>query len=238
MRALLALLSFSLFACEIESGSVGKKPTDKVLSSQKKEEPGAKAAYQDPYADGKELATRREAAKSACAQASNTLSALDLGPLRLKADEKTKLTTMIKAFETACAAPPEEIAALLSTFGDLSLQALSYANDYRGKSFGSVDLLTGNVDTSKVKEEKAFNAAADATEAAGLAAQQWVMSYVMYAPLEQRKQAAASIFLLVDKLPPDYGDSLRKKKLGEAMTAEGDEGLRAQLRAEVYGTPP
>lgn len=236
MRTLLLPLALLALACEIDSGKVGPKPTDKVKAAAANQP--TVAPYTDPYADGKELQSRLETAKAACAEGQKQAAALNTKPMRLEKEQAAELSAVTQKLTELCGAIPGDLAASLAAYSDLTLRALNLAHDFRGKSFTAVDRLTGKEDPSKVKSDQAYEAAANALEASGRATNGILFAYLMYAPLEQRKQAATSIFALLDKLPPDFADDFKRKRLGDAMVAEGEEAFRKILRAEVYGTLP
>lgn len=227
---------FALLLLTASCGDLGPTPTEKVLASQKKEEPPA--AYSDPYSDGKKLEEQRQALRPSCDDAKQKLSSLDQKGLKLTKEDKEAISAASSSLTTACAADSADLPTVLKNFSDASARLLTLAGDYRGRAMKGVDLYRGTVDASKAKEEKLYTQHADTFELGGKVAIDYLMAYLMFAPLEQRKQTATAVIELGNKLPPDYEEDLTKKKLGKAMTAEGDEALRKLLRAEVYGVLP
>jgi hypothetical protein len=217
-------------------GDLGPTPSEKVLASQKKEE--GEAPYTDPYADGKKLAEEKGRLKPLCDEAQTKLASLDLKGVKLTKEEQAAVAAGTAAMTTACQSAEAELQVLLPAFSDAAKKLLNLASEHRGKSLKGIDLYRGKVDPAKEKEEKIFTTSANTFEQAGDLAIDYMQAYLMYAPLAQRKQAAPAIFELQDRLPPDYAEQMQGKRLGKAMTAEGDPELRKLLRSEVYGVLP
>lgn len=228
-----------LAGCE-NGGTVGLKPTDRLLADAKaNQQGGAEAPYSDPYADGTQLAIEKKNLARTCAEVQKKLTVLESVKLPYTKEEKDAISTVATLMPTACASASPNLDGDLKTFSDISKKAYYLAYEHRLRALEGVDMITGTVNPKVDKNSKAFENSADIYTLVGDHATTQMQAYLMFSPLEQRGKALQAMVDTINQQylnAPDFANQAFKIKfLGKAMTAESNDELRKKIRIEIYG---